>query len=91
MATINMQELETEVRQRIAGAFEKAGTFIDDLRPVVSGKVTDLRSPVVSFVTTTVDGALEIRERGENLAAAVSRDAKVMRDQAEGWVRKLIA
>ena len=91
MRNINMQELETEVRQKVADAFEKAGTFVEDLRPVVQAKVTELRSPVVSFVTNTVDGALEVRERGENLAAAVSRDARVMRDQAEGWVRKLIA
>ena len=69
-------EIEGKVRERVAGAFDKAEEFVEGLRPVLHGAVNDLRVPVVHFVTTTVDSALEIRERGENFVATVQRDSK---------------
>jgi dihydroorotase len=86
----NRVALEDQVRKSVVGAFDRAENFVEGLRPVLHEKVNDLREPVVNFVTTTVDSALEIRERGENLAATVQRDALNVRRQAEGWVKKII-
>ena len=85
---LNRNQIETEARKRVIGAFDKAEEFVEGLRPVLHGKVNDLRGPVVTFVSSTVDSALEIRERAENLAATIEKDAKAMRKQAQGWVKK---
>jgi hypothetical protein len=85
-----VRKVETQVRKRVAGVFESAEEFVEGLRPRLHGAVNELRQPVVTFVSTTVDSALEIRERGENLAASVQRDAEAMRTKAEGWVKKFI-
>ena len=87
---LNRVEFESEVRKRVASAFDRAEAFVEGLRPVLHNAVNDLREPVVNIVTTTVDSALEIRERGENLAATVQRDAKAMRSQAEEWIKKFM-
>lgn len=73
---LNRNEIEVKVRERVAGVFDKAEVFVEGLRPVLHGAVNDLRVPVVNFVTTTVDSALEIRERSENFVATVQRDSK---------------
>ena len=85
-----VKKVETQVRQRVAGVFDRAEEFVEGLRPRLHGAVNELKEPVVTFVATTVDSALEIRERGENLAATVQRDAAEMRKQADRWVKKFI-
>lgn len=79
-----------QAQTAVVGAFDKAEGFVEGLRPVMHDAVNDLRDPVVNFVTTTVDSALEIRERGENIAATVQRDAEAVRANVEGWVKKFI-
>ena len=79
-----------QVAGAVVGAFDRAEDFVEGLRPRMHGAVNDLRDPVVNFVTTTVDSALEIRERGENIAATARRDAEALRDNVEGWVKKFI-
>lgn len=86
-----VRNFEIEIRQRVADAFETAEEFVEGLRPILHGAVNDLRKPVVTFVAGTVDSVLEIRERGENLAATVQRDAQDLRDRAEDWVKKFVA
>ncbi len=87
---ITYAAIEQGLRDRVVTAFDRAEAFVEGLRPVVHNAVEDLREPVVSFVTTTVDSALELRERGENLAAVARRDALAVREQAETWVKKFI-
>jgi hypothetical protein len=88
-----LQQAEVARKQAetaVVGAFDKAEDFVETLRPVMHDAVNDLREPVVNFVTTTVDGALEIRERGENIADTVKRDAEAVRTNVEGWVKKIM-
>lgn len=86
-----VRNVEFEIRKRVADAFESAEEFVEGLRPVLHGAVNDLREPVVNFVAGTVDSVLEIRERGENLAATVQRDAQALRERAEDWAKKFVA
>ncbi len=86
--TNEVQSFQSEVRKRVVKAFDRAEDYIEDLRPRLQKRVNGLREPVVSFVSTTVDSALEIRERGENLAATVQRDVDGVRKQAEELVKK---
>ena len=87
---LDRDSFENRVRNILAEFFDRAEAFVENMRPVLHGAVDDLRGPVVSLVTTTVDGALELRERGENLAATVSRDAKAVRKQTGDFVKRFV-